>query len=85
VYGPINQINVQFLSLILHILTRFLSSRVSYFKVVYLTMPSVSRLCGVSDRMIHEYGEIGGMRNARGNRNTSREPAAVNLIATNHT
>jgi hypothetical protein len=62
-----------FLLLILHILTHSPSSHTSFFKVVYLTTLSVSRLCSVYDRMVYEYGAVGGMRNVIGKRNTSRQ------------
>jgi hypothetical protein len=47
--------------------------------VAYLTTLSVSRLYGDDDRMINEYGAVGGMKIGRGNRITRRKQAPVPL------
>jgi hypothetical protein len=44
---------------------------------VYLMRLSVLRQQSVDDRMINEYGAIGGMRNRRGYQSTWRKPARV--------
>jgi hypothetical protein len=41
---------------------------VSLFEVCYLTTVTVSGLYGIDDKMINEYGIVGGMRIGRENR-----------------
>jgi hypothetical protein len=48
-----------------------------FFPFYYLKILSVSRLCSVSDRTIHGYGAIGGMRIGRGSRHTPEKPVLV--------
>jgi hypothetical protein len=45
----------------------------------YLTMLSISKLNGIDDRMINEYGAVGEMRICRENRNTWRKPTSLEL------
>jgi hypothetical protein len=47
--------------------------------VSYLTMLSVLRLYGINDRMINEYGAVGGMGIGKENQSTWRKPAPVPL------
>jgi hypothetical protein len=42
----------------------------SFFLVCYLTMLSISSLYTIGDRMVNEYGAVGGMRMGRGNQST---------------
>jgi hypothetical protein len=51
----------------------------------YLTTLSVSGLYSIGDRLINEYGTVGGMRIGRGNWSTWRKPAPVILSTTNQT
>jgi hypothetical protein len=51
---------------------------VFFFK---LTTLSVWRLYSVGDRLINEYGAVGGMGTEGGNRNTRRKPVPVPLCA----
>jgi hypothetical protein len=45
---------------------------------------SVSRLCGVGDRMIIECGAVGGKRTDKGSRSTRRKPAYKHTTYTNN-
>jgi hypothetical protein len=53
---------------------------IKLFWVRCLKTLSVSRLYGVGDGMINEYGTIGGMRISRRNQSTRRKPASVLLF-----
>jgi hypothetical protein len=49
----------------------------SFLSFCYLAALSVLRLYSIGDRMINEYGAVGGMRIGRGNWSTSWDPAPV--------
>jgi hypothetical protein len=49
-------------------------------QVYYLTNLSVTRLYGVSGRMMNEYGAVGGIRIGRGNQSTRKTPAPMPLF-----
>jgi hypothetical protein len=52
---------------------------ISLIFVAYLTTLSVLRLYSVDDRMVNEYGAVGGLKVGRGNRITRRKAALLPL------
>jgi hypothetical protein len=57
-----------------------LTSPFYYFKVDYLTMLLVSKLCSIADRIINECGEVDGMRIGRGNRKIREKTSLMPLF-----